>query len=134
MHGCYQTLHIAWAFLLMLHNAYKMKSTLVSKCVKSMARLFSVIQEILMVYIMLHCHLNYTLIYTISIWYLFGDVFDVWLVILFLSRKTFHAKQTFVLSSSMKLGPGLMCALIIREISGLFCKINQQYRCETLFV
>ena len=31
---------------------------------------------------------------------------EIWLVILFLSRKTFHAKQTFVLSSSMKLGPG----------------------------
>ena len=28
-----------------------------------------------------------------------------WLVILFLSRKKCHAKQTFVLSSSMKLGP-----------------------------
>ena len=31
---------------------------------------------------------------------------EVWLVILFLSRKEFHAKQIFVLSSSMKLGPG----------------------------
>ena len=29
-----------------------------------------------------------------------------WLVILFLSRKKCHAKQIFVLSSSMKLGPG----------------------------
>ena len=32
---------------------------------------------------------------------------EIWLVILFLSRKKFHAKQIFVLSSSMKLGPGL---------------------------
>ena len=32
---------------------------------------------------------------------------DIWLVILFLSRQKFHAKQIFVLSSSMKLGSGL---------------------------
>ena len=32
---------------------------------------------------------------------------EIWLVILFLSRKKFHAQQTFVLSSSMKLGPDL---------------------------
>ena len=31
---------------------------------------------------------------------------EIWLVILFLSRKKFHAKQIVVLSSSMKLGPG----------------------------
>ena len=31
----------------------------------------------------------------------------IWLVILFLSRKTFHAKQIFVLTGFMKLGPGL---------------------------
>ena len=30
---------------------------------------------------------------------------QLWLVTLFLSRKKFHAKQIFVLSSSMKLGP-----------------------------
>ena len=30
---------------------------------------------------------------------------EIWLVILFLSRQTFHAKQILVLSSSMKLGP-----------------------------
>ena len=30
---------------------------------------------------------------------------EIWLVILLLSRKIFHAKQTFMLSSSMKLGP-----------------------------
>ena len=30
---------------------------------------------------------------------------EIWLVNLFLSRKKFHAKQMFVLSSSMKLGP-----------------------------
>ena len=30
---------------------------------------------------------------------------ETWLVILFLSWKKFHAKQMFVLSSSMKLGP-----------------------------
>ena len=30
---------------------------------------------------------------------------EMWLVILFLSRKKFHAKQIYVLSSSMKLGP-----------------------------
>ena len=30
---------------------------------------------------------------------------EIWLVILFLSRKKFHAKQIFVLSSAMKLGP-----------------------------
>ena len=32
---------------------------------------------------------------------------EIWLVILFLSRKNFHAKQNVVPSSSMKLGPGL---------------------------
>ena len=32
---------------------------------------------------------------------------EIRLVILFSSRKKFHAKQTFVLSSTMKLGPGL---------------------------
>ena len=31
---------------------------------------------------------------------------ETWWVFLFLSRKKFHAKQTFMLSSSMKLGPG----------------------------
>ena len=31
---------------------------------------------------------------------------EILLVILFLSRKKLHAKQMFVLSSSMKLGPG----------------------------
>lgn len=31
---------------------------------------------------------------------------EIWLVILFLSRQKFHAKQIFVPSSSMKLGPG----------------------------
>ena len=31
---------------------------------------------------------------------------EIRLVILFLSRKKFHAKQICVLSSSMKLGPG----------------------------
>ena len=31
---------------------------------------------------------------------------EIRLVILFLSRKKFHAKQIGVLSSSMKLGPG----------------------------
>ena len=32
---------------------------------------------------------------------------EIWLVILFLSRKKFNAKQICVLSSTMKLGPGL---------------------------
>ena len=32
---------------------------------------------------------------------------EIWLVIPFLSRKKFHAKQFFVFSSSMKLGPDL---------------------------
>ena len=32
---------------------------------------------------------------------------EIWLVILFLSNKKFHAKLICVLSSSMKLGPGL---------------------------
>ena len=31
---------------------------------------------------------------------------EIWLVIMFLLRKKFYAKQIFVLSSSMKLGPG----------------------------
>ena len=31
---------------------------------------------------------------------------DIWLVILFLIRKKFHAKQIFLLSISMKLGLG----------------------------
>ena len=30
---------------------------------------------------------------------------EIWLLILFLLRQKFHAKQIFVLSSSMKLGP-----------------------------
>ena len=34
-------------------------------------------------------------------------ILKIWLVILFLSRKKFHAKQIFVLSSSMKFGPVL---------------------------
>ena len=33
---------------------------------------------------------------------------EILLLILFLSRKTFHAKQIFLLSSAMKLSPGLM--------------------------
>ena len=32
----------------------------------------------------------------------------IWLVMLFLSRKKFHAKQIFVLSSFMKCDPGLV--------------------------
>ena len=33
---------------------------------------------------------------------------EIWLVILFLSRKTFNAKQICVFSHTMKLGPGLI--------------------------
>ncbi len=33
---------------------------------------------------------------------------EIWLVILFLSMKKFHAKHIFVLSSSMKLGPDVI--------------------------
>ena len=33
---------------------------------------------------------------------------EIWLVILLLSTEKCHAKQMFVLSSSMKLGPGLV--------------------------
>ena len=46
---------------------------------------------------------------------------EIWLVILFLSRKKFHAKEIFVLSSSMKLGPGqlLLSAMGYFEVS--FC-------------
>ena len=33
---------------------------------------------------------------------------EIWLVILFSSRKKFHAKQVVVLSSSMKLAPSLL--------------------------
>ena len=40
-------------------------------------------------------------------YYILQNHVEIWLVILFLSRKKFHAKQIFVLSSSMKLGPGL---------------------------
>ena len=36
------------------------------------------------------------------------DKMEIWLVILFLSRKKCHAKQICVLSSAMKLGPGLI--------------------------
>ena len=36
---------------------------------------------------------------------------EIWLVNLFLSRKKYHAKQIFVLSSSMKLGPALAAVL-----------------------
>ena len=31
---------------------------------------------------------------------------EIWLVILFLSKKKFHAKHIFVLTGFMKLGPG----------------------------
>ena len=34
------------------------------------------------------------------------QLMEIWLVILFLSRKKFHAQQICVLSSSIKLGPG----------------------------
>ena len=44
---------------------------------------------------------------------------EIWSVILFLSRKQFQAKQIFVLSSSMKLGPcllsiGFLASTVIR--------------------
>ena len=35
---------------------------------------------------------------------------QIWLVILFLSKKKFHAKQIVVLTSSMKLDPGRLLA------------------------
>ena len=37
---------------------------------------------------------------------------EIWLVILFLSRQKFHAKHIFVLSSFMKLGPGVSCSIV----------------------
>ena len=38
---------------------------------------------------------------------------EIWLVVLFLSRKKFHAEQIFVLSCSMKLGHGHLCPWIL---------------------
>ena len=46
----------------------------------------------------------------------------VWLVILFLSRKKFHAKQIFVLSSAMKLGP--VDSINIIRNGALWCTCN----------
>ena len=50
----------------------------------------------------------YTLLVTgIQLFFAYpGNHVKIWFEILFLSRQTFHAKQIFVLSSSMKLGPG----------------------------
>ena len=42
---------------------------------------------------------------------------EIWLVILFLSRKKFLAKQIFVLSNSMKLGPGSNTTGISRAVT-----------------
>ena len=42
----------------------------------------------------------------------------IWLVILFLPRNKFLAKQIFVLSSTMKLGPGLMNLLHVFVVKG----------------
>ena len=38
---------------------------------------------------------------------------EIWLVVLFLSMMKFYAKQIFVLSSSMKLGPGLCLGFLV---------------------
>ena len=38
---------------------------------------------------------------------------QIWLVILFFSRKKFHAKQICVLSSAMKLGPELLTSRLV---------------------
>ena len=52
-------------------------------------------------FILLHCLVTGIQMYA----YLENHV-EIWLEILFLTRQTFHAKQFFVLSSSMKLDPG----------------------------
>ena len=44
---------------------------------------------------------------------------EIWLVILFLSRRKFHAEQIFVLSSSMNLGPGPLTYLSVPFKFGL---------------
>ena len=44
----------------------------------------------------------------------------IWLVILFLSRQKFHAKQIFVLSSSMKSGPVLLQTITIQHAQKRF--------------
>ena len=51
---------------------------------------------------------------------------EIWLEIRFLWRQKFHAKQICVLSSSMKLGPGLLLLLL----SCLQC-INNESDCYT---
>ena len=46
------------------------------------------------------------------------QLMETWLVILFLSRKKFHAKQIFMLSSSMRVGPGLMNDFVLSSGNG----------------
>ena len=55
---------------------------------------------------------------------------EIWLVILFLSRKKFHAKQMFVISS-MKLSPGDMGAIAsiasLKYEEKIYCFIETKY-------
>ena len=52
---------------------------------------------------------------------------EILLVILFLSRKKFHSKQMFVLSSSMKLGPDVLLTACAKSQVSNTC-LNTQYR------
>ena len=49
---------------------------------------------------------------------------EIWLVILFLSRKKCHAKQICVLSSSMKLGPDALLLLNGQGHRGMFSLVK----------
>ncbi len=52
---------------------------------------------------------------------------EIWLVILFLSRKKFHAKQIVVLSSSMKLGPGIPLVIMPRKTNDQKNLLGKKY-------
>ena len=54
---------------------------------------------------------------------------EIWLVNLFLSRKKFHAKQMFVLSSSMKLGPGPSVSQLFTPIVCILNDVNTRLAC-----
>ena len=55
---------------------------------------------------------------------------EIWLVILFLSRKKFSAKEMFVLSSSMKLGPALAGVLLQHQNSQVVNRKSEKPKTE----
>ena len=60
---------------------------------------------------------------------------EIWLVILFLSRKKFHAKQIFVLRSFLKLCPDaaviILCSIV--QSCSLVCQICPEFPAFTWY-